>query len=387
MVTTDSKNYDPNAISSIAAYLITAAIAPLMVFIGPIVVGAYVDVLGYSEKLAAQIYAADLAGATLGGVLAFALLRRLDWRTIMRVGIVLFLISNLLSLAADTFSALVTIRLLAGTGAGTLTSMTIVSIGLTKSPDRIYGLWGASQFTLAALVAAVLPGLIADYGLAAPFLILSGLGLAIVCVTHLFPHGAEPKSGGSSLAGTRRGTVLGVIGLTGFFIFFLGQAAVWPFGERIGISAGFSTEQVGNAVAISLVGAIFGSLVATVIGNTFGRLLPLVATMVGASIGAIIITSQPSLTVFTVGLFVFSFAWNSCIPFLNGIMANLDRGGRLLAAAGIVIPASSSAGPAIGSLVLVEGNGYAPIIWLLLASLLVGFILLYPAARERNEPL
>ncbi len=355
-----------------------------MVFIGPIIVGAYVDVLGFSEQRAAQVYSADMAGAALGGILVFFVLRMLNWRNIVRAGFLLFISGNLVSIAAESISTFVVIRLVAGTGAGMLISMTVVSIGLTRSPDRIYGLWGGCQFTLAALVVAVLPRLITTYGLTAPFLILAGLGIAIFWASYFFPNGGEAKAGGSPLAGTRHGTILGVIGLVGYFVFFLGQAAVWPFGERMGIAAGLAAADIGNAVAASLIGAIGGSLLAAAIGNAFGRIVPLLGTMAVSSVGALIIATEPSLVLFTIGLCIFNFSWNFCIPYLNAIIANLDQGGRLLAAAGIVLTASSSAGPAIGSLILVEGNGYAPLLWLLLLSLPLGFIVLYPAARARN---
>ena len=209
----------PSDSMRIVAYLVTAGVAPLMVFVGPLLVGAWVDIVGLGEDQAARVYAANLAGAAVGGIAVWVLLRLLNWRHIVFAGIVIFIVGHLATIAAESYSLLLLTQLAAGSGAGMLMSMTIIAIGSTASPERIYGLWNAIQFVCAAIVAAILPHLISTYGLAAPFVTFALLGIAIIWVIPFFPRGGEMKPGGSSLAGTQRGTRLGIIGLTGFFIF------------------------------------------------------------------------------------------------------------------------------------------------------------------------
>ena len=75
-------------------------------------------------------------------------------------------------------------------------------------------------------------------------------------------------------------------------------------------------------------------------------------------------------------------------PFVKRIVqkeiSNLDSGSQLTAAVPIAIPASISAGPALAATFLVEGGGYAPIVWVGLVSMPIGLLLLYPAARIKD---
>ena len=62
VTTASAGTYSPSAPLSIFAFLITAGVAPLMIFIGPLLVGAWVDILGLGEDQAARVYSAHMAG-------------------------------------------------------------------------------------------------------------------------------------------------------------------------------------------------------------------------------------------------------------------------------------------------------------------------------------
>jgi MFS transporter, DHA1 family, inner membrane transport protein len=379
-----SATFNPDAPISIISYVLTAAVASLMIALGPIIIGAYIDVLGLTEKQAVQIFSTEMAGFSFGGVIVFLLLSRVNWRHIVLGAFTFLILGNFLTLSVDTLQPLLIVRFLSGIGGGTLMSMTVVSIGMTKSPERIYGLWLASQYISSAIAVAIVARLIPEHGLAAPSIIFAILGLSIIWVFLHFPERSEVKSGGSSIAGTRKALILGVLGLLGIFVFYGGQAAVWAYVERIGIAAEFTSNHVANAISIALLAGIGGALLATALGNKFGRRMPMIVTIIFSTITVYFLLDTTVFISYIIALCLFNVAWQYSTPYLQSTIANIDASGRLLSLVAIVIPASISAGPAVVSLLLVEGGAYTAILWVLIVSLPLGFLLLNPAARIEN---
>jgi hypothetical protein len=240
------------------------------------------------------------------------------------------------------------------------------------------------QILTPAVLLMFLPGLMATHGLAAPFLIVAVSAIALVWVYRHYPADGAQKAGGSALLGTRRALFLGAAGLVGVFVFFGGQSTVWSFVERMGMHSGFLAEVIGRALSISAVAGLVGALSASIFGNRYGRVLPLVLSMFGTFVGVAILIQTRELGVYTAGLCLVCAAWNYSAPYLQGAIANLDRSGRMLALLAIIMPGSMSAGPALATLFLSEGGGYMPIVWMLAIALPLGFLLVYPAARLKT---
>jgi len=372
--------FNPDAPISIISYVLTSAVAPLMITLGPIIIGAYVEVLGLTEKQAVKIFSTEMAGFSFGGVIVFLLLSRVNWRHIVLGAFIFLILGNFAALGVDTLQPLLIIRFLTGLGSGTLMAMTVVSIGMTKNPERIYGLWLASQYISAAIAITFLARLIPEYGLAAAFIIFAILGLSLVWVFLHFPERSEIKAGGSTIAGTRKALVLGVLGLLGIFVFYGGQAAVWAYVERIGITAEFTSISVANAISIALLAGIGGALLATALGNKLGRRVPMIVTIIFSLIAVYVLVDSTVFISYLMALCLFNVVWQYSTPYLQATIANIDASGRLLSLVAIVIPASISAGPAVVSFFLIEGGAYTVILWVLLVSLPLGFLLLNPAA-------
>ena len=286
--------------------------------------------------------------------------------------------------ASPDFTPLLLIRFLVGIGANTLLALTIVSIGLTRDPVRGYGMWVIAQIFGGAVAVKWLPGLIPVYGLGAVFVVFAAAGAVLACFYRLFPRGNEAKATSASISGSRRALVLGLFALLGAFVFYGGQSTPWAFMERFGNAAGLEAADVSDAIFFSLMAGGIAAAVQIVIGNKFGRLLPLLAMAMLTAVGTLIIAGYPALSLYTLGVCLINIAWLCSIPYIQAMIANLDSGSRLTAAVPIALPASISAGPALAATFLVEGGGYAPIVWVGLVSLPIGLLLLYPAARIKE---
>ncbi|MBL8268891.1 MFS transporter [Steroidobacter sp.] len=369
---------------SLIAYLLTGGVAPLVMWFGPLLVGGYVDALGLSEQQAVLLLSVELAGYALSGAIAFTLISTVNWRHIVLGAFLVVIAGNLVAAGVHTFTPLLLVRFVTGIGAGMLMTMSMIAIGLTAAPERNYGLWTAMQILTPAIILPFLPGLIAKHGLAAPFLIVATLALALLWVFRYYPIGSGQKSGGSALLGTRRVLLLGALGLLGVFIFFGGESTVWAFAERMGMHASLPVDAIGRALSIGAIAGLGGALAASAFGNRLGRLAPLAISMVVSLTGAALLIQANTPAAYTVALCAICAAWNYSGPYLQAVIANLDSSGRLLALLAIIIPGSMSAGPALATLLLTEGRGYLPVVWMLAIALPSGLLLIYPAARIKT---
>lgn len=365
----------------LVAYLLTGGVASLTMWFGPLLVGGYVGVLGLTEQRAVLLLSVELAGYALSGAIAFVLISIVSWRRIVLTAFVVLIVGNLAAVAVHDFTALMIVRLCTGTAAGMLMTMSMIAIGLTATPERNYGLWTAMQILAPASILVFLPGLIHEYGLAAPFSIVALIALGLVWVYRHYPVDGGEKAGGSALMGTRRALILGALGLAGVFVFFGAESTVWAFAERIGMYAGFSPDAIGQGLSIGALAGLAGALSASAFGTRLGRVVPLVMSMVICLAGATLLIQAQTPVMYTVCLCVICAAWNYSAPYLQGVIANLDGSGRMLALLAIIIPGSMSAGPALMTLFLAEGGGYAPVVVMLAMALPIGFLLTLPAAR------
>ena len=103
---------NPSSPLSIAAYVLTAGVAVTITNFGPIMVGAYVDILGFTDQRAGYVFSAEMAGFTIGAALVLVLLPLMNWRHIVRLGFVVLIGGNLIAIGVTAFWPLLIIRLL-----------------------------------------------------------------------------------------------------------------------------------------------------------------------------------------------------------------------------------------------------------------------------------
>jgi predicted MFS family arabinose efflux permease len=333
-----------------------------------------------TEIQAGYLFSIEMAGYAFSSALVFTIVTRVNWRHILLAGVIIAVVTNIISIYIHGYTELLKIRFLAGLGAGFLMNVTILSIGLTRHIDRNYGFWTMTQLVIGALGLFLLPNLILKFGLAAPFATVTMLALLILPLVKRFP-GRGKSSNGTTIKTNK--LWLGLSALCGILIYYSGQAAVWAYIERIGIDAEIPLKSVGSILSLSLVVAIFGAALATWLGSRRGRRLPIAASMICSAIGISLLWESPSIYPYALAACLFNAAWYFCLPYLTAVIANIDSNGRLLIGVGVVFPASLAAGPALATYLL-TGASYSPVLWTGMLSLPVGLLIMWKAAGSRE---
>jgi sarcosine oxidase gamma subunit len=68
-----SDMYNPSDKINMLAFILTGGVAPLTLWFAPLLVGSYIEVLGFSERNAVLLLSGEMAGYALAGAVAFQL--------------------------------------------------------------------------------------------------------------------------------------------------------------------------------------------------------------------------------------------------------------------------------------------------------------------------
>jgi len=351
------RTQDINSPVTILVLVLLGVLSVAILFVAPVLIGAMVQYLAYSEAQASYIISAELAGMSLATLLALYLHNRSNWRVTLLVALLGMIAGNLGSFFIRDFIQLCSLRFLAGLADGVAMSLCIAMIGLTRKPDGTFGLWVAGQLLFGALGLYGLPNLLPHFGYSCVYLILVPPMVIMLLLLRFLPqHGKRPTlaaagaSNGVYAAPNRRYLLAG-LGLAALFVFYVGHYGVWAYLERIGGNALLAPVTIGKALSVATVVGILGALAAVGMGNRFTRLLPITLGLMISIVAMVSLLGSVEPHRFLVAASVFSFAFNFVLPYLMASIAEVDIAGRLIMLTNMVSGAGLAGGPALAAVV------------------------------------
>lgn len=140
-------------------------------------------------------------------------------------------------------------------------------------------------------------------------------------------------------------------------IFMIGISGVWAFVERMANDNSIDAIEIGRALSFGVIGGGLGGFIAALIGNKFGRKIPLLLSVSILSTAFIVLNSDFSSFTFTLTCIALSGLWNYSLAYQMGIVADLDISGRLTVMMPSALALGAMLGPAIAGLVIM-GKDY-----------------------------
>jgi MFS family permease len=284
--------------------------------------------LGLTGSEIALITSSEMVGTTATTLMVAAWLGRLDRRKAAFAGLVLILLTNLVSAFAPSFLLLIGARFVAGLAAGALQGILSASIAATPIPDRIFAIYLTANLT----TTTIMLGLLSRFSAAGhpEWLFLSVVTLAVLAILLLRWLPSEPVAlQPQATAGTRSSHGYGPAALLGTFILLIGVGLTWPLVGVLGLDRDMSGEAVASALSLATIGGIVASLIVSGIGDKAGRRLPISAGAAGLCVAVLIFVFDSSRTSFAAAAFIFMFCWVLILPYCAGLVATLDPSGRL----------------------------------------------------------
>ena len=144
-------------ISVSAAY----SLAIIASWLQPKLIAELIGSYGLDEVTAGSVAAAEMAALAFTSMICARVFSRISYLRIICYGVLLLVIGNVISLAIESYPALVSIRIISGAGAGMLLMASTAALASFNDSDRAYGqintvsiLSGIAAFGVASIIAS-----------------------------------------------------------------------------------------------------------------------------------------------------------------------------------------------------------------------------------------
>lgn len=337
----------------------------LGVNLSPYMIAALQAALGADVLTASWIVTAALLATAITGLAVAKLCAGPRRLAVARIGLAVATIGFGVAAIVPVPAAVVAGLIAGGIGAGGAVASSGAALAAFLNPERVAGWNGLANRAVITVILAIVPiiGLapVSVFGVLAGFsaaMLLTTAWLPAAPIVDVAPDSAVAASASPSSPASRRITIAGIALLVCFALWAISEDSLWAMAGVMGAEqASLTPEGLGIALSGATAGGILGAILITVVGDRFGRALPL-ALLLGA--GGVLKIVESTVTDPTAFIAVF-IAWNTiyAVAFLYFVStaSALDADGRWSGPLLAVYLVGSALTPVIGA-ALVEALGF-----------------------------
>jgi len=375
------KKLNPDGAPSLClvSFIGTVGLSALMIL--PILVGSYVDYLGFAEDTAGWISAANLSGIALMTLVVSLKTKHWPLAKIAGYGLVVMIVFDILTLYFHSLPSFAVLRFASGMGGGAAQAAVAAAIARLMHSDKGFGIYIAFQFILPAIGLFAFPALLPDIGFNGMIIILIVLevvALLMVPVLMNYPLPASSLDAEADSDVFEIGLILqkpAMLSILGLCAYGAANAAIWAYADRMGINVGLSNEDTGTVLSIVTTIAVLGALFVIWLQDRFGHLVPLSTGIACQIVGLLLLIYFASPIGYIVGMGLYNIAWAFTWPYFLSIQADLDHTGTVVVAGQFSNLVGNSMGPAMAAFLVGSGGEYVPALWMAV-TMFVGSLLL-----------
>ena len=363
--------------SSLMAAILYSIIATAGLFyvnLGGAFLSAFVDGLGVQRDVAGYIVSANKYGAAFGALLATFVVKKLEWRYILRRLFFCLIVVDLISTQIQNPQTLILLRFLHGTIGGLSVGFGLSIIARTYNPDKIFGMLLVVQYSFGSIGIWAVPRMVESFGYSAVFAALIIFTIMAILILPLVPNvkKVSVETDSLNIFNIPIGKFL-FLALVGLFLFQASNMGVADYAFELGKDIGLENTEISNILTIANVISISGGALVYLIGTKFGRTLPLIIGISVSAIFTFLLHYSDNISIYFIANTVTGIAWGFSIPYILGLCSTFDSHGQMAALAGFVSKMGLATGPLIGSLFIID-YGIELIINLAVFSLFVAMI-------------
>ncbi len=377
MICQTQESHDLDGALSIAAMVVLGVLVVAVLFAAPVLVGGMVTALGFSESQAGFVISAELLAMAVGTLPAVYLAKRLSWRVLLVASMVWMIAVNLLCwLMPLHFGLLVALRIATGISQGVAMSLCLAMIGMTRKPDRNFGLYVAGQLVFGALALFALPRLMSKMGFGFVYLVVAALLIGFLPLVRHLPRSRLEGGPRAPATGDAPGNLQLAAGLLAIFVYYIGQYGVWVYLDRMGAHLGLAPQPIAETLSFASIVGIAGSGGAVALDRRFGRIMPITVGCGLSVLSMVLLMFSHGLAQYAVAAALFSAMFNFILPYMMAVIAGADQTGRPMMLANFASGAGLAAGPALAALLLNLQVGYQALYGVGIGSTLAALLLI-----------
>lgn len=358
----------------------------------PFLISAIIHDLALDEAQAGLLMSAEFGFTMLASLLVAPFMGRAPRRTLALVGTVIAIAANIVSANIGDIYALAAVRCLAGLGAGLALACGNAAVSSARHPDRIAGHMNVLSVLLMIVVMLGYAKVMALYGLPGLYYAMAATMAVMLLAIPMLAQRA-PVAEAVPLVAARTGgsgnvllSLPAICMMLAMFVFQARDTMGWAFVERIGTMVGYTGDELGVLLSVQSVVGLIGPLIAAMIGKRFGMSTPVILAILltgGTSLSYVL--GEHSKTLYTAGVMTICVTYFYALSYLTGLAAELDREGRVVAAASSFLSLGLAVGPAISG-GLISLGGFTLAAWGIGVTVVLTLLLvIVPLASVRRE--
>jgi predicted MFS family arabinose efflux permease len=327
----------------------------------PLLLGTAAEAMNLDDARVGFLASAYVGGYTVVTALSFFWITRIGWRYVFAMGILLLVAGLLSALVAANYMGVMAGLVIAGLGAGFMYALSVAIISEMQDADRKFGIKMVPEQGISAVLLFLVPALvIAHWGLSGLLVTLVAVFiLALPFLAWIPPHGnkhGELTAGGPMTVPP----ALVFLALLGLLLFFGGIAGIWAFMERFASEGDIDQALAGQLLAVGVVSSAVGPVIPAIIGDRFGRTVPLMVASAIVVLSLLILATPLALWKYGLILVVLPAAWYAGMAYQMGIIADADVTGRYSVLMSAALGIGATLGPALlGVIKSGSGLGFA----------------------------
>jgi predicted MFS family arabinose efflux permease len=314
----------------------------------PLTMGVFTDGFKFSLENAGVLVSAELAGAATLALLFSAFVGKIDLRKLALIGGLVVISGQFMTAMATGYVPLGISRFITGAGSGIIAAAVFAALARAKEPERLMGVMTALFALIGAFAMVLLPYLISGFGPRAFFWALAAFVLCTFWMFIWLPKSSADQEEKNEESPSISVPVVCLVACSSATL-FSGQSLIWSFSERVGVTLGLSMEQIGWILGGNCLSALVGAVLPIWLGTKYGRILPLVFSLlgIGASFMGVTHAGEPAL--YGVSLIGYGFFFAFSMPYVMGILAAVDPVGRMTTLFSGLAPFCGLSMPALGA--------------------------------------
>jgi predicted MFS family arabinose efflux permease len=312
-------------------------------------VGYQVGPVRAGSIAAAELLALACAASYFGQSIAMR-----DKRRLTLLGIAIAVAATTACLLTDHILAIIAFRLLFGVGTGIIAAATNALPALHHAPKKLFSYMQLALGVVFGLAIFVVGAVQSFGGRDAVFLVDLLFLLILWPVALLLPNGVVSDLPASSTRMSLRLPEGAASSLAALGLMWIAQGALWAFAAAAGAEAGMDADSLARWLSIAGFTTPFGAVAAGALGERRGYSAPLIVGFTAQILVALAMYCSSSRAFYIAGALVSNMTTTFTTPYLQGVLASLDRTGRATALSGAAANFGAAVGPALGAMLVAQ---------------------------------
>ncbi len=340
------------------SFIAVMSIYPVLTL--PVMIGILMDHAGMSSFSAGWLTAIGTLSTASAGFIMSIKMNNKNLQKLSRFTLIIAIATDLLSaFTAGATIIFFLVRVIWGLAMGVAHASSVSSIAHYDNFKQGYGIYVGLQFIVSGIGLYIIPVYADIIGVTGFFIGFAVLDfIALIFTKYLGSDYSEPvKIDKNNTSLGVMFSVSAILAIIGFTVFEAANTAQFSYIERFGVISDLTEHQIGIALLVGSLLGIPGAFSIFILGDKFGLVRPLLFGFLLSISALTMLLMSSNYIIYFITSCMLGFSWSFCMPFIESLLAKIDRKGRVVAAGSSISFFGSAFGPGMAAIV-VSGDIY-----------------------------